>query len=1624
MNTISSPLLRLMQLLGSLSAFYAFSVGSLAQPANDSFAKRTVIKADHFLWSIDCYGASLEPSEPKHDSFATRSVWWGWSAPADGIVRVSFSEFQGSGSPLIAAVYTGDALENLARVAAITTFNGGSTNIPVKSGVNYSLVGAAGPSGNFKAKLDFAFHLLPPNDRFENATVLSGLECTFSGSTIGATYQAGEPGQASQGGAVWWKWTAPADGIASMRIQGSDLPITIYQGDSLSTLHAVGSARNFEARQGEVYHIAVSGAPTDFVADLVLSTMRITAPISGTVYSHPTNVLVTLAGVPDVTLRHAFLNGSLLTLSPEGRLPERIWLTDLLVGEHTLQLFLEDEQYRTFIAPPVTVTFLPLTNTFFTNRIRLAGDEPSIQVDLRGALTQTNELDSLPSLWWSYTPSKSGWLRIVRPDNYGMGLGLYTGASLPSLLPVTLSAQNQDWAEFPIEAETNYQVRIFGSAPTNLALPFQLVLPPSNDAFSNRKLLTGDHASDDELAGKATTEPGEPAILAGGQLGTVWYTWTAPAKGTLTLNYWGGGQYMPFVGVYEGNTLATLKAIAEPYSQPLPVRAAQTLQLVFAVRKAPEALSHLELSFVRSPLNDDFASATLLSGGSGESSAIFTEGTLETGEPNATDSSARSLWYQWTAPGDGLFKYRFASDNLSPFDYQFPTVNAYVGTTLTNLQRVFTSAVDPDWGIRFTPVAFEVTNGVTYFIQALSSQVPAPELSLHYSLLTPPSNDNYAQRTPLTGVPLHWKADNAAATAEAGEEQWVGFAGCSIWWDWESPSAAWARLTCVRPRGDSCASAFTVGADGFPIRTGETLGYLGGTTAWFRTTEKQHYALLLDSALNSWLPWQLLRLTDTLGPAQMDLDLTSLEVTSPASDTVVKLPELPHILVPLPDPALDGVITNLSLEVFRENPPPSYASSQFKINNLEVPCSYQLTNLSPGYYRVEVSGINSAGIERIGHPVSIQVRPANDDFLSPALLKGRLVQLEENTYAGTHETNDPVELGGTSSLWHVWQAPADGHLVVYSGGLQCLLFTGDSPTGLQIVSPSPGTLSEYDVKRGTTYRIAVTGESSQDTAVFLQLSLTTVAIRGLPQTPVLTGDTVDIQVVSTELAADIAAIELWNGSELIGSAPGPMADFSWRPTEAGQPWLQAKVILRDGSPAATASAFLQVNPRNGFYANRVPVSGSHALLAGSLTFANANPEGPVTRAHVWYSWTAPANGRLMLTPSNSVPALHIYVGTDLAELVEISKPAGGNLVSAPVVEGEQYQIAIGSTDYAWTYQVSLDFLTPPINDNFDHSILLSGYPLDVPASLTLATTEPGEPKHSEETTPYTAWWRWTAPKDGILALRAAGAQPQVSFGVYLGESLPSLVRASKVFPPDFGYAPNPWTNPHYRVTGGQVYQIALAAPYLQDGPMNWHLDYLPPKAGDRFPGAEIAPQPETRISDSLWLASAEPGEPSFGPGTTGWVSLWHSWTPARSDWASVELQANYGTKVQVYTGGSLTSVSPIPLTTVSGEHRRFWAEAGTAYRFRVAGPPVNENFQLNVRVGFLPLHVAVSLDASSPKFTVDGLDGRGAVVEVSDDLQNWVPLINIPMGDAPATFDWPAFGQDSRKFFRITTTYP
>ena len=192
---------------------------------------------------------------------------------------------------------------------------------------------------------------------------------------------------------------------------------------------------------------------------------------------------------------------------------------------------------------------------------------------------------------------------------------------------------------FLAEAGTTYRIALDGAggASGNAVLHWYPSPTPPNDTRAHAELIGG--------RGGWTS-----GTTMGSTDGTVWYAWTAPGDGTLTLetNY---VAFVTTVAVYRGSTL-----VAQDVGKAsLAVTAGETL--VVAVSGANGARGAFQLQWREPPANDDFAAAQPIAGESGTVTGTTEGAGVQAGEPESDYDASHSVWYRWTAPATGTYAF-------------------------------------------------------------------------------------------------------------------------------------------------------------------------------------------------------------------------------------------------------------------------------------------------------------------------------------------------------------------------------------------------------------------------------------------------------------------------------------------------------------------------------------------------------------------------------------------------------------------------------------------------------------------------------------------------------------------------------------------------------------------------------------------------------------------------------------------------------------------------------------------------------------------------------------------------------------------------------------------------------
>ncbi|OWY62999.1 hypothetical protein B7486_55440, partial [cyanobacterium TDX16] len=265
---------------GDAGAF-TLSWSLVASPANDAFASAQTITGLTGNVAGTTVGASTQTGEPNHASSAQsdgRSVWYSYTPTASG--QLTVDTCTGTAYDSIIGVYTGTAFNALNGVANGDDECGSNARatFAVTSGTTYriAVAGFGDGSGPFTLTWNLvpAGPTPPANDDFADAQVLTGASGTVTGSTVGATGEAGEINHAGNTRpnirSVWYAYTPATSGLLnvdSCASTGLETTLGAYSGSAVDDVEVLASGfyecgnqarMQFAVTAGTTYHIAVA----------------------------------------------------------------------------------------------------------------------------------------------------------------------------------------------------------------------------------------------------------------------------------------------------------------------------------------------------------------------------------------------------------------------------------------------------------------------------------------------------------------------------------------------------------------------------------------------------------------------------------------------------------------------------------------------------------------------------------------------------------------------------------------------------------------------------------------------------------------------------------------------------------------------------------------------------------------------------------------------------------------------------------------------------------------------------------------------------------------------------------------------------------------------------------------------------------------------------------------------------------------------------------------------------------------------------------------------------------------------------------------------------------------------
>ena len=302
--------------------------------------------------------------------------------------------------------------------------------------------------------------------------------------------------------------------------------------------------------------------------------------------------------------------------------------------------------------------------------------------------------------------------------------------------------------------------------------------PPANAAFAAAATLEGEEGSRVLDLLLALPEVGEPVFgpFQGRPSGSAWYTWTAP---TDRLARFGASRDADVraasavnITVFQGDRITALKRVASgPWGVEFFAEAGQTyrVRVSHSGRSLPLIL---RWSQGPRPANDAFAAGVALAGAEGGIAGNNKGATLEPGE--LFGALASTVWYRWTAPGDGAWAFASSNENLH--------VLAFVGDSLSELRLVS--------GLPHASATFPAGSGQEYRIAVAASNAYAAGGAFELTWQTTErgaTNDDLQGAEEIASTPSssHFVQADAQATVEPDEPIESGIR--TGWWVWTAP---------------------------------------------------------------------------------------------------------------------------------------------------------------------------------------------------------------------------------------------------------------------------------------------------------------------------------------------------------------------------------------------------------------------------------------------------------------------------------------------------------------------------------------------------------------------------------------------------------------------------------------------------------------------------------------------------------------------------------------------------------------------------------------------------------------------------------------------------------------------
>jgi len=403
----------------------------------------------------------------------------------------------------------------------------------------------------------------------------------------------------------------------------------------------------------------------------------------------------------------------------------------------------------------------------------------------------------------------------------------------------------------------------------------------------------------------------------------------------------------------------------------------------------------------------------------------------------------------------------------------------------------------------------------------------------------------------------------------------------------------------------------------------------------------------------------------------------------------------------------------------------------------------------------------------------------------------------------------------------------------------------------------------------------------------------------------------------------------------------------------------------------------------------------------SREFGEPAHGGQTTGRSLWWTWTAPTSGRLLVNTNGSriYTILAVYSGTSIFGLTPLgfnleSGVDGFSALSIPVEAGTVYRFAVdGQSNGAGLVILNLALVDPPPGDRFVDAPILTGTSSRVTATSRGASKEPNEPEHAATVGGSSVWWRWTAASNYTVSLSTDDSSFDTVLAVYTGASVDALTPVASN--DDSGFFTGT-SSLVFNAIGGTEYFVAVDDRDGIGGAVTLTLAASIPPANDDFASALTLQGEIVSTTGTNLGASRQASEPSHAS-SSATASVWWRWstpTPARVSLTTAG--SDFDTVLGVYTGTAVNALSMV----ASNDEEVIGGAGTSAVNFTAAA---DTSYWIAVD-GYLGATGLINLALKADSLETPAISRQPASLTLSAGQSAYFTV--IATGSAPLSYQW------------------